>query len=283
MHCIRPRFSAKCLGLNNRERNVETVSVCQCKGCDLPVKASGLCSEHLRRARKSGSPFEPKMNAAMFRGRSAIERFEAQHKKTEGCWLWTYCVDRQGYGRFDGIIHGVRYTKAHRFSFALHSGKPVPPDKLVCHTCDNPTCVNPAHLWLGTVADNHADMNRKGRRHDQSGENSHLAQLNEEKVRKILSDSRTYAEIAADYGVAATTITSIKNRVSWAHVEVSHIAKNPRGGAHRRGIGSKITEEIVREIRKSIEQGKILAQKYGISNVLVSNIRRRKVWKHVTD
>jgi hypothetical protein len=207
-----------------------------------------------------------------------------QYKEVGECWEWIGAVEKDNYGVFQGEVAGVMYHRAHRFSWAFYTQSRIPKGMFICHSCDNPRCVNPAHLWMGTLRENYDDMVRKGRRRtEQRGEMSHRAKLTENQAKAILIDPRPYAEIAASYGVAATTITSIKNRESWAHVQVDHIAKNSPGGPHRRGMGTKITEEIVREIRKSTEQGVLLAQKYGISNVLVSNIRRRKVWKHVTD
>jgi hypothetical protein len=85
--------------------------------------------------------------------------FWLQVKKTRGCWLWTGTRHRQGYGL---LTVGGRPLKAHRASFMLANGHMLT-DMRVLHTCDNPPCVNPAHLRLGTQADNVADMVAKGR------------------------------------------------------------------------------------------------------------------------
>jgi hypothetical protein len=109
------------------------------------------------------------------------------------------------------------FTRAHRFSYALHTG-----DLLVnmqaLHTCDNPSCVNPDHLFSGTIADNMRDKAQKGRSRAPVGEQNGHAILTERQVRRILKDPRPYAEIAAQYNVAASTIGSIKQRYSWKHI-----------------------------------------------------------------
>lgn len=87
------------------------------------------------------------------------ERFWSSIDKTDGCWLWRGYVNQRGYGlrANDG---GER--RVHRYAWCLANG-PVPVGKLVCHTCDVRNCVNPAHLFLGSAADNTRDMFRKGR------------------------------------------------------------------------------------------------------------------------
>jgi hypothetical protein len=83
-------------------------------------------------------------------------RFWAKVQKTEGCWIWCGGQDKNGYG----IIRAGQ--RAHRRSWELHFG-PVPKNLWILHHCDNPSCVRPDHLWLGTVTDNNADMIAKGR------------------------------------------------------------------------------------------------------------------------
>lgn len=90
---------------------------------------------------------------------SALDRFWTHVEKTDACWLWTGDHTKRGYGRI-GVCR--RRIYAHRFSWEIHFGE-LPSALEICHICDNIRCVRPDHLFLGTHADNMADMRKKGR------------------------------------------------------------------------------------------------------------------------
>jgi hypothetical protein len=199
------------------DRGSVVQNLCCIKECDLPVLALGLCNKHWRRNKKYGSPAAVASHSGSFRGLSAEERFQKSVIKTDTCWIWKASKDKNGYGVFRGMIGDVAFNKAHRFSYALHTG-----DLLVgmqaLHICDNPSCVNPEHLFSGTNADNMRDKAQKGRARTPEGEKHGKAILTERQVKRILIDPRPYAEIATEYNVAASTIGSIKQRKSWKHL-----------------------------------------------------------------
>ena len=114
-----------------------------------------------------------------------------------------------------------RNVRASRISWELHRG-PVPEGLWLLHHCDNPPCVNPDHLFLGTPADNSADRDRKGRRNPligSAGEDHPRARLTEEQVRAIRAEydaeGTTHQKLADRYGVSRTTITMILTGVNW--------------------------------------------------------------------
>jgi hypothetical protein len=180
--------------------------VCCIKGCDTAWLYLGLCNRHWRRNKKYGSPVATKGHSGMLVGLPVGERFYRQVKKTPTCWLWSGATDGDGRSIFSSAVGTTVYKRAHRFSWSFHTGEVLPRGMMICHKCDNPRCVNPDHLFPGTAFDNMRDMIAKGRRRILEGEDAPKAKLSAKQVKAIIRDPRPYAQIAADYGVAATTI-----------------------------------------------------------------------------
>lgn len=140
------------------------------------------------------------------------------------CWPWTG-AKRKGYG---AIWHreSQKVIEAPRAAWLIAHGD-LPADLEVCHRCDNPACVNVAHLFLGTHADNMADMLAKGRaRPPQAGhcpgERNGSARLSEPQVREILLRTKdSQRALAREFGVSRSTIQSIKTGRSWRHLEAN--------------------------------------------------------------
>jgi len=115
------------------------------------------------------------------------QRFWQKVDKSAGknrCWIWSGAKDKNGYGRITKEKY-VKTYRAHVFSYELHNNQ-IPKGMLVCHSCDNPPCVNPKHLWIGTVRDNNHDKMKKGRCVSFSGEKNPMVKLTDKKVKKIL-------------------------------------------------------------------------------------------------
>ena len=131
------------------------------------------------------------------------------------CWPWKASTDRHGYGyfRLDG---GMR--KAHRVAYELTHG-PIPDGQVVRHRCDNPGCVNPGHLELGTQADNVRDRDERKRRAPPAGANNGRAKLTAEQVAEIRARYSTgyiaQADLARAYGVSHATIHAIVRGKGW--------------------------------------------------------------------
>ena len=130
------------------------------------------------------------------------------------CLLWNKCVDPQGYGV---AWYMGKKTMAHRAAWLKANG-PIPEGLCVLHRCDNPTCVNPNHLFLGTRGQNNADRAAKKRNADISGEKHPSAKLTEKQVLAIREDTRPHRVLADIYGVDASSISNIKRRRNWAHI-----------------------------------------------------------------
>lgn len=140
-----------------------------------------------------------------------IDRFWAKVNilSSDQCWNWTDQPTRYGYGQFK--INNKTW-RAHRLAYLISKGD-IPSGLYVCHSCDNPMCCNPSHLWLGTHADNCADRNNKGR--TARGKQIWSCKLTELQVEEIKSSMLTYAEIGRIYKISDVQARRIRLGLSW--------------------------------------------------------------------
>ena len=147
-------------------------------------------------------------------------------RDAESCWPWKLSLGGPGYGQ---VADGRTMRGTHRVAYEFANG-PIPEGLCVCHTCDNRTCCNPAHLWLGTRTDNNRDMFSKGRGRPvpQRGAQHKLAKLTEAAAQEIYARYQvgdvTQRDLAAEYGVSQVTVWKVCNRKGWAHAvpEAAH-------------------------------------------------------------
>lgn len=191
---------------------------CQLETCPNKSRALGFCTKHYHRLKKYGDPNITLINRG--EGKTPQERFWSRTHKTDSCWYWLGSLNEDGYGKCSISINGTRYSLANRVAYFFYYGI-EPKESKVCHTCDNPQCVNPDHLFLGTVETNMSDMVSKNR--SCKGEQRSNAKLNVSKVkeiRRIYAETTTnYNELGRQFGVNPSVIRGIVLRQKWAHVE----------------------------------------------------------------
>lgn len=172
-----------------------------CPRCSKPRRSSGNPDAQCRDCRFGTPEF----------------RFQNNYRvMPTGCWEWAAYCEPKGYGEFR--MNGLKIS-AHRASWLLNRG-PIPENLQVLHGCDNPPCVNPEHLFLGTHQDNMLDMKRKGRARGAGGRGSHHmnARLTETQITEIIRSNLPRTALARSYGVHVTHIGRIKRGERWAHL-----------------------------------------------------------------
>lgn len=209
--------------------------------------------------------------------------FWMQVDKSGDCWIWQGGKKQGGYGscRWDGATVG-----AHRVAWVICNG-PIPDGMHVLHNCpsgDNPSCVNPAHLWLGTNLDNVRDRDKKGRRRPPHGTACGQAKLDERAVQEIrlacLCEGESASALARRYGVGQSAVSRIVRGKTWQNVPfppgVVALARLP--------LPTKLTEEQVREIRSCPKYNGMvndLARRYSVCPGTIGEIRGRRQQRDV--
>jgi hypothetical protein len=144
------------------------------------------------------------------------DRFLSRIDKESGapCWLWTGAKCVRGYGRLN--VTREKVIKAHRYSWEYFNGRSIPDGLVICHSCDNTSCVNPDHLRADTQAFNNREAIERRRWHPNLGLQNGRAVLTEQSVAEIRQSKDTQMVLAARYGVGQTQISRIKRKESWA-------------------------------------------------------------------
>lgn len=176
-----------------------------------------------------------------------------------GCWLWKVTKGADGYGI---TTFNKRRIRAHRLSYMLHVGE-IPSGLLIRHKCDVPSCVNPAHLELGTNLDNMRDCVERGRM--PKGEARPSSVLTATQVTEIRSSSDTGVALADRYGVTVSTISKIRKGLMWEYLPW------PEGFSPRRR--KKLTSEQVDQVRNSSESTSAWAERLGVSEKVIWLLR----------
>ena len=145
-----------------------------------------------------------------------IQRFfkKFEMKTSTECWDWEACVNNRGYGKFS---LDSKHIYAHRFSYIIHNGE-IPKNLCVMHSCDNPKCVNPWHLSVGTHQDNMNDKCAKNRQARMFGEDNPKSKLTVEQVHDIRTKRMMGIEFAELYNIDKSQISRIQNNLKWKTV-----------------------------------------------------------------
>lgn len=191
---------------------------CSYIGCEGKVAGLGYCQKHYKRVKKYGSPEPQKYSQESLESR--FWRFVEKKSESE-CWEWRGQRLSNGYGRISLGAKSLGSDGAHRVSWKLFNKTDIPDGMFVMHKCDNPSCVNPHHLSIGTPKENTQDMIAKGRKRVVSpkGEGNGKSLLNEEKVRLIRSSALSHAAIARELGVSPNCVRGVRIGRTWTHIK----------------------------------------------------------------
>jgi len=199
---------------------------CGVEGCGKKNYANGFCKMHDYRIKVHGNINIPNYKIVhSFHDLKALRNHLMQHRRIAPhpilgtqCWEWTKGKITKGYGH---ICIKTKTYKVHRISAHIFLGFDIHSKKCICHTCDNPSCFNPEHLWIGTYSENMLDMYKKSRGRNQYGEKNSMAKLTENKIRRIrlmLELEAPRQKIASIFNVNRNLISLINRKKIWNHI-----------------------------------------------------------------
>lgn len=166
----------------------------------------------------------------------AFYRFSMSYKVNPEtmCWDWIGSLNRGSKRQYGTIKVDKKSVSAHRFSWEVYNQKEVPLSMFVMHKCDNPKCVNPMHLMIGSHSDNMIDMVQKNRqakgvkfsnRKSAKGSKNGLAKLTEKQALEIFQDARSQRAIAQEYGISQPCVNNIKLKKTWKEIHDNKLFK----------------------------------------------------------
>lgn len=157
--------------------------------------------------------------------KTAIYRFNHSYIKDflTGCWVWQGRSRSGSCRKYGRIKVDKKVVPAHRYSWELHNGQKIPDGMIVMHKCDNPECVNPDHLMIGTHQQNMNDMVKKGRQsksiHERAkGERNGNSKLNASLAKAIYEDERSQRKIAKEFNITQAAVSLIKQKKTWREI-----------------------------------------------------------------
>lgn len=214
--------------MNDHTTHDSTPKLCEC-GCGQPAPIAKRTNRQWGHVKGQPVRFIVGHHNKMRQLRPLAERFweKVDRRDKEECWEWTGGTDSHGYGTLQIGTHDKPFPgKAHRISYELHYGS-IPDGMLVCHKCDNPPCVNPNHLFVGSYSDNIEDCYAKNRRdappgHGKIGEDHPSSHFSNEQVLRWREDfpksGMTMTSFAELHGIPRNTMVSILKRQNYKHI-----------------------------------------------------------------
>lgn len=242
---------------------------CEIDGCRKRAASRGLCTTH-RARREAGKDIDAPVAIKLVTN-DLLERlrFYAPAGAPDECWEWTAALNK-GYGAM--AVQGSRMRQAHVVAWELHHKQPLPAGRMIRHSCDNPPCTNPAHLLIGTHADNMQDKIDRQRWAQSISKYRHRTPEEVQAIQIAAAAGVSLGQLARQYRCSRATVGRIVNGEQF------------QDGGRRKSGAAKVTADDVRQIRKLHSEGERqtqLAERFGIDQTCISAIVRRKTWAHI--